>query len=99
MCDDAFAPGSVLLHAAQDRRARGAEARKRAEFAWEPCLQTFQASSAMSSTKTISAIMLFQSQELFAQAPETICCLWVNRVRHHTECHRSKLVVCNLLGH
>src|SRR5258707_5969387 len=53
----------------------------------------------LSSTQIIYGSLIEGARKLFAQAPETIGRLRVNRVGHHAKRYRAKLVCCELLGH
>src|SRR6266568_272859 len=53
----------------------------------------------LSSNQIVYGSLIYSARKVFAQTPETISRMPVNRVGHHAKRDRAKLVCCELLGH
>src|SRR5260370_16717697 len=53
----------------------------------------------LSSNQMLYSSLIQGARQVFAQTPETISRLRVNRVGQHAKRDRAKLVCCELLGH
>src|SRR5260221_2837523 len=53
----------------------------------------------LSYNQIIYGSLIYSARKVFAQTPEAISRLRVNRVGHHAKRSRAKLVCCELLGH
>src|SRR5690349_340137 len=53
----------------------------------------------LSSNHMLNSNLIQGARQVFAQTPEAISRMPVNRVGHHTKRDRAKLVCCELLGH
>src|SRR2546428_9669072 len=53
----------------------------------------------LSSNQILDGSLIEGARKVFAQTPEAISRLRVNRVGHHAKRYRAKLVCCDLLGH